>query len=224
MRRAALDIPLFLLLGTILNIVIAWGCERYFSIRVVDTNLIARERRTLFAREESPAGNPEHRWVMDAYTTIGSEILRYAATDLQTEVRRSGWPLRSLACTVEYRSDSLSHWTKSIRSGIPISGFNFLSRDVPGMGTATGMQGIERVLPLQPLWIGFLLDSLFWAMALWLLWMTPRWLRSGLWGFRRKCMQCGYPVGVSPVCTECGRPLSRFERRSKNPSASALNP
>jgi hypothetical protein len=223
MRRAAFVILTFLLLGAVMTVIVAWLCERYISVRMIDTNLIARERRTEFEGHEVGPDKLSHRWVMDAYSSAGAEIVRFSDTDLQAEIRRSGWPFRSMCCEVEHRSDALSHWTKSVHGGMPIKGFNFLSRDLPGMGLAMGMQGIDRVLPRRPLWIGFLLDSLFFAMSLWILWMMPRWMRSVFWGCTRKCMRCGYPVGISQVCTECGGRIHRFARRGKNLPASALN-
>lgn len=215
MRHAAAIIMVFLVIAAMANIAVAWACERFISVRVIDTNLIARERRTEFARDEAGPGNRGHGWVMDAYASTGTEMVRYSDTDRQSILRRSGWPFRSMCCVVEYRPDASSTWTKHVRGGLPIAGFNFLSRDVSGLGLAMGMQGIERVLPLRPLWPGFVLNTMFWASALWLLWMIPRWLRSLWWGIRHKCTRCGYPVGVSPVCTECGRTIKGLVRRGK---------
>jgi hypothetical protein len=63
-----------------------------------------------------------------------------------------------------------------------------------------------RLLPLRPLWPGFAINTLFYAAILWLLFALPgalrRWrrIKHGL------CPACAYPVGASDLCTECGKP------------------
>jgi hypothetical protein len=60
------------------------------------------------------------------------------------------------------------------------------------------------VLPYLPLWPGIAINTIFYALILWLLFFAPfawrrrRRLKRGL------CPACAYPVGGSPVCTECG--------------------
>jgi len=51
---------------------------------------------------------------------------------------------------------------------------------------------------------GFIINTLFYALLLWLLLFTPFAARRALRRKRRLCEKCAYPVGVSPVCTECG--------------------
>jgi len=61
-----------------------------------------------------------------------------------------------------------------------------------------------RALPLRPLWPGFAINTVFYAGVLWVLWATPFALRRMIRHRRGRCAQCGYPIGQSPVCTECG--------------------
>ena len=58
---------------------------------------------------------------------------------------------------------------------------------------------------------GLLLNPLILGGGLWLLLVMP-WLAAVIatrsWRRRhRRCMGCGYPIGSSPVCTECGEAL-----------------
>jgi hypothetical protein len=46
------------------------------------------------------------------------------------------------------------------------------------------------------------------AGALWLLVFAPGWIRRRSRRRRNLCPSCAYPVGSSPVCTECGRPVA----------------
>jgi hypothetical protein len=60
------------------------------------------------------------------------------------------------------------------------------------------------VLPLRPVWPGFAINTLFYAGVLWVLWATPFALRRMIRRRRGQCPACAYPIGQSPVCTECG--------------------
>src|SRR5688572_15256120 len=65
-------------------------------------------------------------------------------------------------------------------------------------------------LLLNPLILG---GSAWLALALpWLIFTMIR--RSSRWRNRR-CMACGYPVGTSPTCTECGASLKTESRKHK---------
>jgi hypothetical protein len=61
-----------------------------------------------------------------------------------------------------------------------------------------------RRIPVLPLWPGFITNTLFYALLLWLLFATPFAARRMLRRRRGLCEKCAYPIGVSPVCTECG--------------------
>lgn len=63
-----------------------------------------------------------------------------------------------------------------------------------------------RVLPIDPIWVGFIGNTLFYASILWLIFaLKPLFRRHRL--KRGLCPACAYPIGVSPVCTECGQPV-----------------
>lgn len=58
-------------------------------------------------------------------------------------------------------------------------------------------------LPVNVHWIGFVGNTIFWALPwsvpLLLLTLRRRWRRR-----QGRCEACGYPIGTSAVCTECG--------------------
>ena len=64
-----------------------------------------------------------------------------------------------------------------------------------------------RFLPYGPIWPAFVVNTLFYAVVLWLLCGGP----FVLWRFirirRGLCPACGYPEGQSDVCSECGKAL-----------------
>ncbi len=64
-----------------------------------------------------------------------------------------------------------------------------------------------RVLPLRPLWPGFAVNTLFYAAILWVVICGPFALRRLIRMNRGRCVRCGYPLGESAVCSECGKTL-----------------
>ncbi len=67
--------------------------------------------------------------------------------------------------------------------------------------------GASRVLPLRPVWTGLVPGALLYSILLWLVVRLPIILRAILRRTAWRCPACAYPVGVAPVCTECGRQL-----------------
>jgi hypothetical protein len=109
-----------------------------------------------------------------------------------------GWPLLSLwgAFTIQDTANSLtptveSHWSVLVRDGFP------------GWGDWE-----TQVLPLRPLWPGFLLNTLFYAAILGLFFFIPGRVRRTLRLRRGLCPVCAYPRGANDACTECGAPQS----------------
>ncbi len=64
-----------------------------------------------------------------------------------------------------------------------------------------------RPFPWRPLWVGFAVNTLFYAAVLWLLIPGPFALRRLIRASRGRCPACGYPRGDSSICSECGKPL-----------------
>jgi hypothetical protein len=67
------------------------------------------------------------------------------------------------------------------------------------------MPGTSRVR-----WLALAADSAIWGLALWLIWASFMFVRREMRKMRMSralCPACAYPIGVSPVCTECGEPV-----------------
>ena len=65
----------------------------------------------------------------------------------------------------------------------------------------------SKRLPLIPIWPGFAVNTIFYGAIIWLLIPGPFALRRLIRRRRGLCPACGYPVGESDVCSECGRDL-----------------
>ena len=65
------------------------------------------------------------------------------------------------------------------------------------------------IIPYELLWPGFAVNTLFYATILWLVIPGPFVLTRFLRVRRGLCPLCKYPIGVSAVCTECGKDLPK---------------
>ena len=65
----------------------------------------------------------------------------------------------------------------------------------------------QRAVPINPAWPGFAVNTLFYAIVLWLLIPGPFALRRFIRMRRGLCPACAYPRGESAVCSECGKAL-----------------
>jgi hypothetical protein len=64
-------------------------------------------------------------------------------------------------------------------------------------------------MPYRVLWPGFAINTIIYAAILWVMFFLPGKVKRTLRSRRGLCPACAYPVGTSPVCTECGTALKR---------------
>ncbi len=214
MKRRLLIIALFLLLGAVVNVAVAWAI------------LVTKDWKTVFPIEwrqrnsHCPREVPE-RWprapgYLDG-GSFGVFVQTYAASrdsgrtseSFSLDVGRAGWPMVSLIW--EIWSEAVFHEPNSpvpfteIDEGHPnptwwLSGIPAqLSTRDRGYGTR-----VRNHLPVRPIGPGFLANTLFYAAILWLVIPGPFVLRRFLRLRRGLCPACAYPMGESSVCTECG--------------------
>jgi hypothetical protein len=122
----------------------------------------------------------------------------------------TGWPALALACHYEaswspMKFNPSTGGTRAasdeggVRDGIEVRG--------PTISRSAGDRA-SIALPLRPIWPGFAINTVFYAAILWglfvLLFTVPLALRRRLRSRRGLCSKCGYPVGTSERCSECG--------------------
>ena len=59
-------------------------------------------------------------------------------------------------------------------------------------------------VPYRVLWPGFAINTIFYAAILWVVFFAPGRIRRTIRRRRGLCPACAYPIGTSPICTECG--------------------
>jgi len=193
----------FLLLGAIVNVAVAWGCT-YNQKAGIKREMTPSEIRDLMSVQSVVDWNNHWPIVAESERRIGlQQVAAYDADDRYgndpsklplPQYRRppfliwvdAGWPMHAL--TAHHGSEE--DWA---------NGRSFMRTT-----RASSVQLASRTFPVRPIWPGFAINTVFYAVMMWLLFAGPfvvrRWrrIRRGL------CPKCAYPVGSSEVCTECG--------------------
>lgn len=233
MSRSLRAAAVFLALGLGLNVVVAWACAIWMpspthSVRLAEeapklTGAPAAWGSPVFAEVAARAGlvAAEESWLLvilegqpDLLTLDAAAELRWSedvpisamseTIAITTGRRDVGLPFRSMRWRfVEFPSgiDPPPGYRPPVsRLGRGLVGFDSL------VGQAILAQR-DRRLPVVPIWMGFVGNSVVYGAALGAVLVGVPALRRSARRARGRCEHCSYPVGGSPVCTECGRPV-----------------
>jgi hypothetical protein len=193
-----------LLVGAIINVGLAWGLNLmpYSGARPSYSHL-PDEDDLEWWRTRAPPGFPaQPAGVYETYLFGRQRVLMYEreadanSNTLGDNVGRFryGWPSSSMesALWVNRKTRSVVEQHRSyVPPGWPLAG---------------------RWVSVEPLWPGFAINTLFYAVIVWMLFAAPFALRRRRRIKRGLCPACAYPVGDSAVCTECGRTLASPSR------------
>ncbi len=151
--------------------------------------------------EQDWAGRTEH--TDSARTSLYGD----APEDVMT-VYRCGWPVRSLAWT-RLGVQAMGGHTEIAPTSVWSGGI----ADLAGKGSAApmtfalGLSADIRRLPIRPVWPGFALNTIFYALIAWGLWQVPLAIRRRRRRRKGFCVRCGYDLkGLTAgvPCPECG--------------------
>jgi hypothetical protein len=212
------QVIVFLLLGAILNVAVAWACAirsetddgaiievDQWPRRVPDDwphqpdwGRLFRGSGLTVMMSDGHGPEPEGRWVGDSFEGAwGLDLYRHVWFN-------SGVPFRSMHwCLYDMMPEgigTLDHW--------PDRPHGHLESGLAPPRALLGRGGwvFQRRLPLAVLWSGFILNTAVYAA---LLWLAFRCARYGRWYLRIKpgrCPKCGYDLRGAPGmgCAECG--------------------
>ena len=219
MKRWFAKIVVFLLLGAIINLGVAWLC----SVQSLESKLTAIEYRKvqaygvpwscIFLRRfgfdrillesrmyGSPAADPSTLPTYIVVPPISDEEL----VDKHYVV--AGWPRRSFygvaVVTQQMGSDNIRN--------VEDPDYPITWQGAIAISDGSSDAIVRRVLPLRPLWTGLLTDTLFYAAILWFVAFGPFVVRRYLRNKQGRCIKCGYDLrGTSGGrggggCPECG--------------------
>lgn len=213
LRRIVTRVIVFLLLGAIVNVVVAWGCRElevnrryaYPPLRTADIS---------FWQARKLCGWPDKPQNYSITYTFGATLLNYSASYY---LEPDGTALYD-----KYYPPHIASWVCGIlcesHSGWPLQGMCSTKWYIEGdaesehRGIIRGWYRGEGWHDFRPLWPDFAINTLFYPAILWLLFAAPFALRRWRRIRRGLCPKCGYPIGDSPVCTECGAAVNPLRR------------
>ena len=221
MKRRLTKLVVFLLLGAIVNVAVAWGCATWSALKLVSRPLVERptEADQRWWQQVVPAGaaprasavwrsrgfgcdsllilgdrSSEAVFQQDpsGQYTFGASI--NATMDRATLVR-SGWP---------WRSGAGERWDLgiSLMTPFPMLGYKVTTwRDADLQTSAVSFDrptwlggSSSRLVPFRPIWPGFAINTIFYAAILWLLMLGPFTARRIIRHKRGLCLKCGYDL------------------------------
>ncbi len=179
----------FLLLGAIVNVAVAWGfCRHPWNGHVV--------------RDGGSSGEDTAWWGSRAPPFIPRDAPALAAAEIQWFARRE------LVMGDEWGAVRGTH----TRAGWPMFAleWEYWRSETSGQSIGTLEPG-DDIMSSRPICPGFVINTVFYAAVLWLLFAAPFALRRRRRIKRGLCPACGYQwgAGTSPVCTECGHRVMR---------------
>ncbi|TVQ58055.1 MAG: hypothetical protein EA377_00400 [Phycisphaerales bacterium] len=212
-RKRTIVIALLLLIGgAIVNVAVAWAAHLYAPLEIGERPE-HRYWQSFAERNHSFHDDIARPMLLPTYTRsgIGVEINLIDAHVVGSGIpllgtgsfiihTQCGWPALSMVGWIEHQ--------EKYRFCRPLEGY-------PVRAAHIFRPDCVDCLPLRPIFPGFAINTLFYALLLWLLLFAPFAARRMIRCRRGLCAKCAYPVGVSPVCTECGAAVPRkFARKA----------
>ena len=222
MKRWLIIVVVFLLAGAVVNVAVAWGWAvlirlsgpgsaspivqahltelepdgswRFWSIMRSKDRGVWCDYSYWDTRSKLPDGEIAYSTKLrpDELAPSWASLRTPPDTDYAIRwVHAYGWPVVSM--WRDY-GGGVDGYMYELLHGLPVA---FLPPD----------GGFPRAVPLSPIWPGFIINTLFYAAVLWLLIPGPFVLRRFIRMKRGRCVKCGYPMGGSGVCSECGAAL-----------------
>ena len=217
MKRRVLTIFLFLFFGAIVNVAVAWGITAAVDFDGLSLRWNIREVRWPYP---VPVHWPEYANALE-FGTIGWGWIRYEATAVEdrgdagfwaTEtffiwIVKAGWPIRC------WQYETWCDWVHPTGTG-DAGYYRFDGQPQPtywsyGLPLEFDRFGFEprcgKRLPVHLIWPGFAVNTVFYALILWLLIPGPFVLRRIIRRKRGRCPKCGYDLrgDLSGGCPEC---------------------
>ena len=202
-KRRLLILAVFLLAGAVMNVVVAWGCR-----------LAVRGPQRFSPAYQPSDASTTAWWNENKPEGVTDELAGFAI------MKRFGWtrdmlhgddggifrilPSGNIHITGQMQD---VHMVMRVTAGLPMR--SLLGHSWSRKGATIQQSGIitRRWLPYLPMWPGFIVNTLLYAVVLWLLSGGSFRLRRLIRVRRGLCPKCAYPRGESDVCSECGKAL-----------------
>ena len=205
MKRRLLIAAIFLLAGAVVNVAVAWYRQWQTFLPAGLVGGLDSRRPIFDLSGHSSCVDSSKLWkavrhsgwsqTPDAVTCRrrfgATNVIVFAPEGVALE-HTCGWPLRSFRVRELFVTSPPAY---EVWGSLPYS------------GSLAPIRGPYPGLPIRPLCLGFAINTIFDAAILWLLIPGPFVLRRSVRVKRGRCVKCGYPMGESDVCSECGNAL-----------------
>ena len=233
MKRRLFKLVVFLLLGAVVNVAVAWGCAARWDN---DSHWGSRAHITWLHRSNWVYSGSYSVYFGVTACCVSRYTLDAALETLRERLSKTGlyyWPSEnarlptwSSAAREFLQPGSLPSqlqdrdYVYDIACGLPCRSLRY-SATFDGM-KACVFEGIRlssttaeqnwigfpppRALPLRPMWVGLAINTIFYAAILWVLTLGPFTARRLIRRKRGRCIMCGYDLSHAEheVCPECG--------------------
>jgi hypothetical protein len=196
-KRTVVIALLLLIGGAMVNVAVAWGsvlrmdASEFFLFRVVDSpEREYWERRFSFVEA---AARRAPRLLSGERSNHGVEMMNLSSFD-GSALHPPSFFVNETVAGLPFRSLRSLRW-QAHETGELVT---------VGSIRVDSSSGPPHYLPGQPILPGFIFNTLFYAVILWLLLFAPFTARHMIRRRRGQCEKCAYPVGTSSICTECG--------------------
>ena len=175
----------------------SWGAVRITWTRVSPPHAMQDDPRMMRVMRDYARVYSDHRALADVAPRWsefrGREgVLRSPSDDLVVEDAR-GWPFLAFRCTA-----------RASRIGQGGAGATSVNGGLLIRAAASGLPADMQLLPLTPLWPGFIANSGLFGSALTAVYYGVRGIIRRYRLRRGECPNCGYPASASNICSECG--------------------
>lgn len=209
-------IIVFLLLGAIVNVAVAWSCA--LSCQDVRLDDLSGKRvsggETYLIWATSRFG---YQYIVDYHIKV-----EYAASILdgaETYPGRKwwpgepqqpldgighigcGWPMLALSATLVSRSGI------PLVTNAPVELIGGIAVNPERIARPREWDAVPKIIPYHPLWDGIAINTMIYSTLTALVVYGCRATTTVIRCRRGLCPACAYPRGTSPVCTECGEAL-----------------
>ena len=230
MKRRILILALFLLLGAVVNVAVAWGCAMTIDVSGRNSNGILVLRSIYPDHSRKVGALLLRRWSKPGAVRI---MLFYGRIRPGSGIGVSGQPENLVP---NWAQDQLMPWKNDssyypeeirlqrlVRHQVDARGWPMYSVWCVWGGLVDPTEGGIRLpdrwtsqhdrksmdpttLPLRPIWPGFAINTIFYAAILWLLTLGPFTARRVIRSKQGRCIKCSYDLRGTEhdVCPECG--------------------
>ncbi len=228
MKRRLFKLVVFLLLGAIVNVAVAWGCALGLNIHKSSVTSVYRsldpdESQTKYTFWMVSRGSRPGAVYLYSIRAIPQHGPGPSAVEGLPELLVPNWARAQLlpgqSGSTE-RINEFEYWTVDARGWPRLSLWCVWARNsFPLRPAEGGLQLPERwvtehdrqwlritTLPYRPIWTGFAINTIFYAAILWILSLGPFTARRMIRRKRGHCINCGYDLSHAEhdACPECG--------------------